>query len=121
MTEDARFSAGMFAAQAAGTLVNQGDRMLVAALGSPAMAGLYALCINIANKTVAAVVAITSFVFPHVAGLQSSVSRTRRSGLCTRWIAPSPPCSFPCWCRDCCWQVRSCGCGWATSPHRNWR
>ncbi len=28
--EDARFSAGMFAAQAAGTLVNQGDRVLVA-------------------------------------------------------------------------------------------
>jgi O-antigen/teichoic acid export membrane protein len=71
LTEDARYSAGMFAAQAAGALVNQGDRMLVAALGSPAMAGLYALCVNIANKTVAAVVAITSFVFPHVAGLQS--------------------------------------------------
>ena len=81
MTEDARFSAGMFAAQAAGTLVNQGDRMLVAALGSPAMAGLYALCVNIANKTVAAVVAITSFVFPHVAGLQSAGQHDATIGL----------------------------------------
>ena len=79
--EDARFSAGMFAAQAAGTLVNQGDRMLVAALGSPAMAGLYALCVNIANKTVAAVVAITSFVFPHVAGLQSTGQQDATIGL----------------------------------------
>jgi O-antigen/teichoic acid export membrane protein len=81
LTADARFSAGMFAAQAAGTLVNQGDRMLVAALGSPAMAGLYALCVNIANKTVAAVVAITSFVFPHVAGLQSAGQHDATIGL----------------------------------------
>ncbi len=81
LTEDARFSAGMFAAQAAGTMVNQGDRMLVAALGSPAMAGLYALSVNIANKTVAAVVAITSFVFPHVAGLQSAGQHDAMIGL----------------------------------------
>jgi O-antigen/teichoic acid export membrane protein len=81
LTEDARYSAGMFAAQTAGALVNQGDRMLVAALGSPAMAGLYALCVNIANKTVAAVVAITSFVFPHVAGLQSAGQQDATIGL----------------------------------------
>lgn len=81
LTTDARFSAGMFAAQAAGTLVNQGDRMVVAALGSPAMAGLYALCVSITNKTVAAIVAITSFVFPHVAGLQSSGQQDATIGL----------------------------------------
>lgn len=81
LTTDARFSAGMFAAQAAGTLVNQGDRMVVAALGSPAMAGLYALCVSIANKTVAAIVAITSFVFPHVAGLQSAGQQDATIGL----------------------------------------
>ena len=81
LSEDARFSAGMFAAQAAGALVNQGDRMLVAAVGSPAMAGLYALCVNIANKTVAAVVAITSFVFPHAAGLQSAGQHDATIGL----------------------------------------
>jgi O-antigen/teichoic acid export membrane protein len=81
LLEDARFSAGMFAAQAAGALVNQGDRMLVAALGSPAIAGLYALCVNIANKTVAAVVAITSFVFPHVAGLRAAGQHDATIGL----------------------------------------
>lgn len=81
LLQDARFSAGMFAAQAAGTLVNQGDRMLVAALGSPAMAGLYALCVNVANKTVAAVVSITSFVFPHVAGLQAAGQHDATIGL----------------------------------------
>jgi len=79
--EDARFSTGMFAAQAAGALVNQGDRVLVSALGSPAMAGLYALCGNIANKTVAAVVAITSFVFPHAAALQAAGQRDATIGL----------------------------------------
>ena len=69
--KDARFSVGMFAAQAASAFVYQGDRMLVAALGSPAMAGLYVLCTSTANKTVAAVSALNSFVFPHAAGLHS--------------------------------------------------
>lgn len=81
LVREARFSAGMFAAQAAGTLVNQGDRMIVAALGSTAMAGLYALCVNIANKTVAAVVAINSFVLPHAAGLQAEGRDDMRPGL----------------------------------------
>jgi O-antigen/teichoic acid export membrane protein len=45
------------------------------------MAGLYALCVNIANKTVAAVVAITSFVFPHVAGLRSAGQHDATIGL----------------------------------------
>lgn len=78
---DARFSGGMFAAQAASALVNQGDRMLVAAVGSPAMAGLYALCVNIANKTVAAVVAINSFVLPHASVLQSTGQHGAMIGL----------------------------------------
>lgn len=81
ISDDARFSAGMFAAQVAGALVNQGDRMLVAALGSPAMAGLYALCVNVANKTVAAVVALTSFVFPHAAGMEAAGQQQQRIGL----------------------------------------
>ncbi len=81
LTGDARFSAGMFAAQAAGALVYQGDRMLVAALGSPAMAGLYALCTNVANKSVAAVAALTSFVFPHAAVLHSAGLSARLNGL----------------------------------------
>lgn len=81
LLQEARFSAGMFAAQAAGTLVNQGDRLLVAALGSTAMAGLYALCVNLANKSVAAVVAINSFVLPHAAGLQAAGRDDMRPGL----------------------------------------
>ncbi len=81
LVREARFSAGMFAAQAAGALVNQGDRMIVAALGSTAMAGLYALCVNIANKSVAAVVAINSFVLPHAAGLQAAGRDDMRPGL----------------------------------------
>jgi O-antigen/teichoic acid export membrane protein len=81
LVREARFSAGMFAAQAAGTLVNQGDRIIVAALGSTAMAGLYALCVNIANKSVAAVVAINSFVLPHAAGLQAAGRDDMRPGL----------------------------------------
>lgn len=81
LTEDARFSAGMFAAQAAGTLVNQGDRLLVAALGSTGMAGLYALCMNIANKSVAAVVAINSFVLPHAASLRAAGRADATPGL----------------------------------------
>ena len=81
LLREARFSAGMFAAQAAGTLVNQGDRMLVAALGSTAMAGLYALCVNLANKSVAAVVAVNSFVLPHAAGLQAAGRDDMRPGL----------------------------------------
>jgi O-antigen/teichoic acid export membrane protein len=50
-------------------LVYQGDRILISALGSPAIVGAYSLCANVANKTLAAVVALTSFVFPHAAAL----------------------------------------------------
>lgn len=81
VTKDARFSAGMFAAQAASAVVYQGDRMLVAALGSPAMAGPYALCTSIANKTVAAVGALNSFVFPHAAGLHAAGQHSGTIGL----------------------------------------
>ncbi len=81
VAKDARFSVGMFAAQAASAFVYQGDRMLVAALGSPAMAGLYVLCTSIANKTVAAVSALNSFVFPHAAGLHSAGEHSGMIGL----------------------------------------
>jgi len=75
LAADRRFAAGMFAAQAAGAIVYQGDRILVSALASTATAGLYALCVNIANKTSAAAVAINSFVMPLAAGLESSGQR----------------------------------------------
>ena len=71
----ARFSAGMFASQLASAVVYQGDRILVSAVGSPAAAGVYALCANVANKALAAVVALTSFAFPHATGLHAAGSR----------------------------------------------
>lgn len=77
LTADRRFSVRMFASQAAGSLVYQGDRVLIAAVGSPAIAGAYALCANVANKSLAAVVALTSFAFPHAAGLHALGERER--------------------------------------------
>jgi len=67
LLNEKRFSGGMFAAQVASTVVYQGDRMLVAALGSASMAGAYALCVNVANKSLAGVAALSAFVFPHAA------------------------------------------------------
>jgi O-antigen/teichoic acid export membrane protein len=81
LSADRRFSAGMFATQVASTIVYQGDRMLISALASPAAAGMYALCANLANKTLAATVALTSFAFPHAAGLQATGDRERLQAL----------------------------------------
>jgi O-antigen/teichoic acid export membrane protein len=81
MRSDWRFSLGMFAAQAAGAIVYQADRILVSTLGSPAMAGLYAICTSVANKSSAAVSSLTSFVFPHAAQLASSNQREAFAGL----------------------------------------
>jgi len=77
LAADRRFSAGMFGSQAASALVYQGDRVLIAAIGSPAVAGSYALCANVANKSLAAIVALTSFAFPHAAGLHALGERER--------------------------------------------
>jgi O-antigen/teichoic acid export membrane protein len=106
LAEDARFSAGMFAAQAASAFVYQGDRMLVSVLGSPAMAGLYVLCTSIAGKTAAAVGALNSFVFPHAPACNPQVITRGRSGSCTRSTGRSRRCSFPCFFPDSCWQGR---------------
>jgi O-antigen/teichoic acid export membrane protein len=81
LTEDRRFAAGMFASQAASALVYQGDRILIAAAGSTATAGAYAVCANVANKMLAAVVALTSFAFPHAAGLHALGERARLEAL----------------------------------------
>jgi O-antigen/teichoic acid export membrane protein len=69
LRSDARFSSGMFSLQIAGAIVYQGDRILISAVGSPAIAGAYALCTNVANKTLAGISALTSFAFPHASGL----------------------------------------------------
>ena len=67
--QDIGFAGGMFAAQLASTIVYQLDRILISSIGSPAIAGAYALCANVANKPLAAVVALTSFAFPRASGL----------------------------------------------------
>lgn len=81
LTEDRRFAAGMFASQTASALVYQGDRILIAAVGSTATAGAYAVCANVANKMLAAVVALTSFAFPYAAGLHALGEHERLQGL----------------------------------------
>jgi O-antigen/teichoic acid export membrane protein len=77
LRSEARFSAGIFVSQAAGAIVYQGDRILISAVGSPAIAGAYALCANIANKTLAGVVALTSFALPHASGLTGRGDRAQ--------------------------------------------
>jgi O-antigen/teichoic acid export membrane protein len=71
----------MFGSQLAGMLVYQGDRVLISAIGSPAIAGAYALCVNVANKTLAAVVALTTFVFPHATALHVKGGRAEIEAL----------------------------------------
>lgn len=81
LSTEARFTTGLFASQLAGALVYQGDRILISAIGSPAIAGSYALCANVANKTLAAVVALTSFAFPHASGLSAQGDRAQLASL----------------------------------------
>ena len=80
-TRDMRFASGMFATQIASAIVYQADRILISSFGSPAIAGAYALCVNLANKPLAAVAAITAFAFPHASGLHSSGARDELSAL----------------------------------------
>ncbi len=71
---DLHFAGGMFVAQIASAIAFQADRILISSFGSLAIAGAYALCANVANKPLAAVVAITSFAFPHASGLHLSAA-----------------------------------------------
>ena len=72
---DMHFAGGMFVAQIASAIAFQADRILISSFGSPALAGAYALCANVANKPLAAVVAITSFAFPHASALHLGGAR----------------------------------------------
>ena len=78
---DMRFAGGMFVAQIASAIAYQADRILISAFGSPAIAGAYTLCANVANKPLAAVVAIMSFAFPHASGLYSGGARDELGAL----------------------------------------
>ena len=79
--KDMRFAGGMFSAQIASAVVYQGDRILISSFGSPAVAGAYALCANLANKPLAAVVAITAFAFPHASGLHAGGEKAELAAL----------------------------------------
>jgi len=72
VVEDARFSSGLFLVQLSNVVAFQLDRVLVAAIASPAAAGVYALCVGIANKSLFAISALTSFTFPRVAAMRSA-------------------------------------------------
>ena len=79
--KEMRFAGGMFAAQIASAVAYQGDRILISSFGSPAIAGAYALCANLANKPLAAVVAITSFAFPYASGLHAGGEKEELAAL----------------------------------------
>lgn len=66
---DFRFSSGLFVLQLSNVLAFQLDRLIVASLASPAAAGVYALCVAVANKSLFAISALTSFAFPRVAAM----------------------------------------------------
>lgn len=80
-TQDLRFASGMFVAQLASAIAYQADRILISSIGSPAIAGTYVLCANLANKPLAAVVALTSFAFPRASGMHSSGARDELGAL----------------------------------------
>lgn len=70
LLEDARFTSGLFLAQISSMVAVQLDRVILSALLSPAAAGTYALCVGVANKTLFAIGALTSFAYPRVAAMR---------------------------------------------------
>jgi O-antigen/teichoic acid export membrane protein len=67
---DSRFSSGLFVAQLSNVVAFQLDRLIIVSLASPAAAGIYALCVAVANKSLFAISALTSFSFPRVAAMR---------------------------------------------------
>jgi O-antigen/teichoic acid export membrane protein len=70
--EDIRFSGGLFLMQLASMVAYQIDRVVISALLSPAAAGSYALCANLANKLLFTVSSLTAFAFPRAAAMAAS-------------------------------------------------
>jgi O-antigen/teichoic acid export membrane protein len=70
IAEDGRFSSGLFVAQLSNVVAFQLDRLIIVSLASPAAAGIYALCVAVANKSLFAISALTSFSFPRVAAMR---------------------------------------------------
>ncbi len=75
------FGAGAFVVQASALATYHADKLLVSALISPAAAGAYAVCTNIANKILLVVAAGATFTFPrstklHAEGDHVAIART---------------------------------------------
>ncbi len=69
---DRGFFAGSFQIQVASVIVYHLDRVLVALFASPAAAGIYALCVNLANKLLFGISSMIGFVFPRASSLAAS-------------------------------------------------
>ncbi len=63
--------AGAFVAQASSLATYHTDKLLVSAVVSPAAAGAYAICANIANKILLVVAAGATYTFPRAARLHA--------------------------------------------------
>lgn len=63
---------GAFVAQASSLLTYHADKLLVAALVSPAAAGAYTVCASIASKVLMVIAAIATFTFPRAIRLHAS-------------------------------------------------
>ena len=64
--------AGTFVAQASSLATYHTDKLLVSALISPAAAGAYAICANIANKILLVVASGATYTFPRAARLHAT-------------------------------------------------
>jgi O-antigen/teichoic acid export membrane protein len=63
---------GSFVAQASSLATFHADKLLVSALVSPAAAGAYTICANIANKILLVIASAATFTFPRSAHLHAS-------------------------------------------------
>lgn len=63
--------AGAFVAQASSLATYHADKLLVAALISPAAAGAYAICASVANKILLVIAACATYTFPRATRMQA--------------------------------------------------
>ena len=94
-----RYGAGAFTAQVSSLLTYHLDNLLVGALVSPAAAGVYTACANLAAKLLAVIAAISTFSFPqatvlhaagNVAGIQRMFVQGSRVNLSLAMILGAP-------------------------------
>ena len=71
-----RYGAGVFVSQVSSLLTYHLDKLLVGALVSPAAAGIYAACSNMAAKLLAVIAVISTFSFPQAVALHAASDRS---------------------------------------------